>query len=163
MENLISTETLDEVLRRTVGLLPLVLGSGGLLLLGWVLALACRFVVGKLVGAAAARLERGFSFGRHLRGTGLTETAPRVIRGFVFWVVLLIFAVAAIEQLPFPIVSQLLQSVALFLPRALVAAVVVLIGAGARAVWRISGSGGSPREPACSGHHCSAALSRESF
>ena len=125
------THTLETVSGRIVEMLPTLLASIALFLLGWALAHVCSILVRKVLKKAVdqvqARLEkRGF-----LRGSGLILASPRVIARIVYWAILLFFLAAALEKLPLPIVTNLLQNVAYFLPKVLLAVAVVFTGVGA--------------------------------
>ena len=125
------THSLETVIGRIIEMLPALLSSIVLVLLGWALAYVCsilaRKVLSKVVDQVQARLEkRGF-----LRGSGFFLASPNVIARIVYWAILLFFLAAALDKLPLPIVSNLFQTVAFFLPRVLLAATVLFIGVGA--------------------------------
>ena len=125
------SHTLETIIGRIIEMLPALLASIALVLLGWALAYVCsilaRRVLSKVVDQAQARLEkRGF-----LRGSGFFLASPNVIARIVYWAILLFFLSAALDKLPLPIVTNLFQAVAYFLPRVLLAATVLFIGVGA--------------------------------
>ncbi len=125
------TTMLEQIAERLTALLPGALGAAGLLLAGWIVAGVLRFLSRKIVAALVARINRQFRLADGLSGARLAENAPRVIGAGVYWVVLLFFAVAAIDKLPLPVVTGLLQSLAHYLPRVLLAVVLAFIGLGA--------------------------------
>ena len=125
------TNALEPISERLVAMLPATLGALGLLLVGWIVAIIARFLTRKIVVAAVARINRQFRLAEGLSGTRLVEDAPRIIGTLVYWVVLLFFAAAAIDKLPLPVVTGLLQSIAYYLPRVLLAVVIVFMGLGA--------------------------------
>lgn len=63
-----------------------------------------------------------------LRGLGVERSAAELIGGLVFWLVLLLFVVAATETLGLPVVATWLSGLARYLPRVLVAALILLAG-----------------------------------
>jgi len=125
------TNVLEQISERLVAMLPATLGALGLLLVGWIAAMIARFLTRKIITAAVARINRQFRLAEGLSGTRLVEDAPRIIGTLVYWVVLLFFAAAAIDKLPLPVVTGLLQSIAYYLPRVLLAVVIVFMGLGA--------------------------------
>ncbi len=122
---------LEPISERLAPMLPAALGAAGLLFVGWIVALIARFLTRKIITAAVARLNRQFRLTEGLSGTRLTEDAPRLIGTLVHWVVLLFFVAAALDKLPLPVVTDLLQSIAYYLPRVLLAVVIVFMGLGA--------------------------------
>ena len=125
------TNVLEQIAERLVNMLPAALGATGLLLLGWIVASILRFLTRKIVVAAVARINSQFRRAEGLSGTRLAEDAPRVIGTLVYWMVLLFFVAAAIDKLPLPIMTDLLQSIAHYLPKVLLAVVIVFLGLGA--------------------------------
>lgn len=128
------SETLERLSADLVAALPSLLAAVGLLFLGWLLGAVFRIVAKKLVVALVARVNRKSRLAHGLRGSRIERDAPSVIAGFVFWVVFLFFAAAAMEKLPLPVVTELLQSLAYYLPKVLLAVVVLFIGLGAGSV-----------------------------
>ena len=122
------SRALEAVPGRLSEMLPTILASVSLLLVGCVVAYIAGLVSSRVFGRIASRLETRLERDGALRASGLIRTTSGVIRGLVFWVVFLFFAVAALERLSLPIVSEVLRTVASFLPQAVVAAAVVLIG-----------------------------------
>ena len=125
------TTTLETVSGRITEMLPTLLAVIGLLILGWMAAWICgtaaRKVLARVVGRVQERLtSRGF-----LRGSGLLLASPTVISRILYWAILLFFLAAALEKLQLPIVTNLLQTVAYFLPKVMLAVAVLFIGAGA--------------------------------
>jgi small-conductance mechanosensitive channel len=73
------------------------------------------------------------------------ETAPKIVGTLVYWSVFLFFAAAAMEQLPIPIVTDSLHSIAFYIPKVLLGVVVVFLGVGIGSLanqW-IAGAAGS--------------------
>ena len=125
------TNVLEQISERLVNMLPAALGATGLLLLGWIVASILRFLTRKIVVAAIARINTQFRLAEGLSGTRLAADAPRVIGMLVYWTALLFFVAAAIDKLPLPIVTDLLQSIAYYLPKVLLAVVIACLGLGA--------------------------------
>ena len=122
--------TFETISERIVQLAPAALGALGLILFGWVLAVILRVVTRKLVGTILERIDQRSRHGHGLGGTRLEQDVPRILAGFAYWMVLLFFAAAALEKLPLPIVAGVLQSMAYYLPKVLVAVVIAFVGFG---------------------------------
>ena len=144
------TNTLEQLSGQ---LLPGAAAAVGLLLVGWLAASLLRLLTRKLVVAIVTRINTRLRPAESLGGTRLTEDAPRIIGAFVYWVVLLFFLAAAIDKLPLPVVTSMLQSLAYYMPRVLLAVVIVFIGLGAGIVanrWtaRVAAAAGVEYAPA---------------
>ena len=117
----------ETVYERVAEMIPVLVASFALVLLGWVLALACRIAVGKILkkvtNQVETRLDKAGSPGRWK----LLQTFPRLVGSLLYWSILLFFVAVAVEQLPFPIVQDLFRNVAAFLPT-IILAVAVLFG-----------------------------------
>lgn len=100
------------------------------LLAGWALAWVCSLLVKKFLESLSGRVEARIERIGSLRGLGFWRAAPDVIgRGF-YWAIFLYFATAAIEKLSVPFAADILQTLAYFLPKVLLALVLVFAGAG---------------------------------
>lgn len=95
------------------------------------------FVVAKLLDTLLSKLLAKLGLDRLMAGTGLTKMLGRVgiqvpvsslIGKIVYWFVLLIFLVSAAESLGLDRVSATLDMLALYLPKVLGAALVLLVG-----------------------------------
>lgn len=125
------TTTLEIVSGRVAEMLPTLLAVIGLLVLGWVAARICRAVAGKVLAKAVDRLQDRLTKRGFLRASGLLLASPTVISRILYWAILLFFLAAALEKLQLPIVTNLLQNMAYFLPKVMLAVAVLFIGAGA--------------------------------
>jgi small-conductance mechanosensitive channel len=122
-------DTLDTVREH----LPAVAGALLLLLIGWGISWILGRIVRGFTERLLVRLERGGAVGDAIESSGGRTAAPKLIGGITFWIVLLLFVVAAVEVLGLPVMTDLLGRVAAYLPNLLVAAVIALGGvAGAR-------------------------------
>jgi hypothetical protein len=113
---------------RLGGVLPRALTAGALCLAGWVLARLLRVWVakgvtqlGRLVGVAP--LEGG------LRRAGIERPLGDLLGAVVFWGVLLVFVATATDVLGLPLLAAWLGAVSHYLPRLLVAVLIVVAGA----------------------------------
>jgi small-conductance mechanosensitive channel len=107
--------------------LPNFLGSFLLVLVGWLLARLLRATIIRLSGRLDGlfRIQAKDDF---LKRMGVERPASTVIGGIVFWLVFLVFFAAATETLGLPVLATWLSGVSYYLPRILIAALIVLAG-----------------------------------
>jgi hypothetical protein len=107
--------------------LPNLLGGFLLVLGGWLVARLLRAVIirlsGRLDGLVRSQAKDDF-----LKRLGVERPASAVIGGIVFWLVLLVFFTAATETLGLPVLATWLSGISYYLPRILIAALIVLAG-----------------------------------
>lgn len=102
---------------------------GGLLLIlgGWLLARLLRAAIirfsGRLDGLVHSLAKDDF-----FKWLGVERPGSAVIGGIVFWLVFLLFFTAATETLGLPVLATWLSGVSYYLPRILIAALIVLAG-----------------------------------
>ncbi len=114
-----------ELAERAVAFLPSVAGAVGLLFVGWLLAVVLRAVSATVLRGLLAALARqpwiGSALTRSHLGPGFARLASRVI----YWLVLTLFAAAAIERLELPLAAALVSGLAAYLPRVLAGLAIV--------------------------------------
>ncbi|MDH4046279.1 MAG: mechanosensitive ion channel family protein [Gemmatimonadota bacterium] len=120
--------SLQEASRNLVGLLPALAGASALVLAGWLLGRLLAYWGRRGTGGVLDRLARRPSLRGAITTSGAASQVPRVIGAFVFWVVFLFFAAAALETVGLPVVTASLNRVAYYLPNVLAALVVVFAG-----------------------------------
>jgi small-conductance mechanosensitive channel len=124
-----------EVAARVQLYLPSVLGAVGLLVLGWLVGRLLRAWAVRLVALIERRLER-YSVRVAPTRVGVDRSAGEVVGAFVFWAVFVIFMGAATDALGLPVLATWLSGLSQFLPRLLLAALIVLAGVLAGALAR---------------------------
>lgn len=107
--------------------LPSILGAVALLLVGWGLARLLRAWTVRLIGSLGW-LTRGQAIHNALKRIGVERPAPEVIGSIIYWVVFLLFFTAATETLGLPVLASWLGGVSYYLPRVLVAVLIVFVG-----------------------------------
>jgi small-conductance mechanosensitive channel len=109
---------------------PKLLGAVLLLLVGWFL--------GKLIGTLVTKALRAVRFNQiadkaeiddFLRNAGVKMDPSAVVGAIARWFVYLVFFIAAFNALGLPQVSAVIDDVILFIPKVIVALVVLLVGA----------------------------------
>lgn len=122
------SETLNHLVRRIAEYVPNLLGALLLLLVGWLLARVGRAIAARLSGKVLGGLARSRNVAQSLERTGLRQRIPQVVGGLTYWVILLLFAAAAIERLELTVATTLLSGLANYLPRVLLGILLVLFG-----------------------------------
>ena len=132
----------DEIAGRVQLYMPSVLGALGLLILGWIAGRLLRNWSVRLMARVERRLE-GHALRTASARLGVERSASEVIGSFVFWAVFIIFLGAATDMLGLPVLATWLSGLSRFLPRLLLAALIVLAGvlAGTLARDAISATG----------------------
>ncbi len=107
-------------------------------LIGAIVILIIGLIVGRLVGGIVTSALRAVKFdqvaeradvGDLLRNAGVTLDAAGVVGGIAKWFIYIIFFQVAASTLGFPQLTDILNQVLAFLPRIVVALVILLIGA----------------------------------
>ncbi len=109
--------------------LPNLLGALLLLVLGWVIGRVAQFsVAGVLRRLGVDKLAERAGIGDALAKAGWSASVSEVLARLVYWLILLVFLLAAVESLGLPGVTGTLGGLVSYLPHVLAAAVIVLIG-----------------------------------
>lgn len=106
---------------------PNILGSVLLIFVGWLLARVLRSTIIRLSGRLDGFVRKQAS-DDFLRRVGIERPASAVIGSIVFWLVFLLFFTAATETLGLPVLATWLGGISYYLPRVLVAALIILAG-----------------------------------
>lgn len=116
-----------DLARRFQGYLPSLLLASGLILVGWLVGSVLRAVATRLLGLVERRFWQKT---RQLVtvDAGAERHASEIIGSFVFWAVFVIFLAAATDALGLPVLSIWLSGLSQFLPRLLLATLIVLAG-----------------------------------
>lgn len=121
-------EWLIGVVESTRGLLPQLIAAIGLLAAGWLLAYLLKVIANRLVTGVLERFRKHADLKHAVEEAGVRSAVPKIVAGFVFWVVFLLFAAAGIESLGFTVVTGVLSEITYYLPNVLAAAVVIAGG-----------------------------------
>jgi hypothetical protein len=121
------TGSAGAVLARLEDVLPALAAAGGLILLGWLVGRGLRAWVVRLLDVIEQRfLEKTRRF--VAVDPAVDRRASEVIGSVVFWVVFVLFLAAATDALGLPVLSTWLAGLSQFLPRLLLATIIVLAG-----------------------------------
>lgn len=119
----------EDVVRSLGGWLPRLAGALVVLVVGWVVAVLARALVGgvmRRLGVDRAAERAGFS--SSLAAVGMERSASALLGRLAYWLVLLFFALIALEGMGLAGVSDTLGELLGYLPRVFLAAFVLLIG-----------------------------------
>jgi len=112
-----------------LGAVPKVIGFVVILIIGWIIASALAGLVSNLLRAVKFNdLAQRSGLSGFVQGMGMKTDASGFVAGAVRWFVRLIVLVVAFDALGLPAVSQVLQSLLLWLPNLIVALMVLVIG-----------------------------------
>lgn len=120
-------QSMNLLVQKISGYLPNLVGAIALLVGGWILARLLRAACARLI-SGLDRLVRSHGMERWLIRIGLERPASDLIGAIVFWVVFVLFFTAATETLGLPVVATWLGGVSTYLPRVLVAVLIILAG-----------------------------------
>lgn len=120
-------QAMQLLVQKTSGHVPNILGAIALLIGGWIVARILRFACVRLIGGLDGLLRR-HGMERLLIRIGLARPASELIGSILYWLVLLVFFTAATEILGLPVVATWLGGVSTYLPRILVAILMLLGG-----------------------------------
>jgi Mechanosensitive ion channel, conserved TM helix len=110
--------------------LPRLLGALLVLAIGWLIARWIRTAVTKLLHALRfdALAARG-GIDDMLKQGGLQTSMTGVLAGLVYWTIILVTLLAAVNSLGLTVASDMLSRVVLYLPNVVVAVLILILGA----------------------------------
>ncbi|MGB7951428.1 MAG: hypothetical protein WCH75_27405 [Candidatus Binatia bacterium] len=120
-------QSIELLVQRTSGYLPNVLGAIALLIGGWILARIVRFACIRLISGLDGLLRR-HGMERLLVRVGLERPVSELLGSILYWLIFLVFFTAATETLGLPVVATWLGGLSTYLPRILVAVLILLGG-----------------------------------
>lgn len=122
-------ESLQIFTNQLAGYLPQLIGAVVILIVGWIIAKIVRRVV--LRGLMLLRfdlLTEKSGVDKFLLEGGIRMTAVAVISKLVYWMLLLIIFLAAMNSLGLQVASELLNQVVLYIPNVIVATIILIVG-----------------------------------
>jgi small-conductance mechanosensitive channel len=114
-----------ELVTRVVAYVPSLVAAAGLVLLGYLVAWASRALLTRALTGSLSLAARRVSLGQAIERTRLGPRFIAVLSGVVFWFILALFVAAAVERLQLTIAASLVGAFVVFMPRVLVAIVLV--------------------------------------
>lgn len=122
-------ESVGDFIRGVGNFLPNILAAILILLVGWIIALVLQRAVGrglrivKFPDVAERAGIEGF-----LQKGGVERSSTDLIAVLVYWLVMLIVLLTAVNALRLEMASQLLNQILLYIPNIIVAVIVVVVG-----------------------------------
>ena len=121
--------SLASALALFLGAIPKVIGFAVIIIIGWLIASAFASVVATVLRAVRFNdLARRGGFASFVEKMGVRQDSAGFIANISKWFIRLIVLISAFDELGLPAVSQVLQSLLLWLPNLVVALVVLVIG-----------------------------------
>lgn len=123
------TRLLGEILNGIAVWVPNLLGAFLLLIFGWAIGRVVQFSVGGLLRRLGIdKLAERAGATEALANMGWATSVSYILARLVYWLILLVFLLAAVESLGLPGVTGTLGGLVAYLPHVLAAAVIFLIG-----------------------------------
>jgi hypothetical protein len=123
-------EPVRALLQQIGAFLPRLLVAAGVLIVGWLLAKAARFTIAKALRAFNFHvLTERAGIDNFLQQGGTEKDATDLFAMIVYWLVILAALIVAFNGLGLSQVTELLTRVMLFLPKLLVALLLLIFGA----------------------------------
>lgn len=122
-------QSLQTFMNQLAGYLPQLIGAILILIIGWIIAKIVRRIV--IRGLRLIRfdmLTEKSGVDRFLVEGGIRMTAVDVIGKLVYWMLLLIIFLAAMNSLGLQVASELLNQVVLYVPNVIVATIILIVG-----------------------------------
>jgi hypothetical protein len=126
--NELIADPVRQMLAKILAYLPILLGALIILIVGWIVA--------RLIKRAVDMLLKAVRFDLMANKTGITEvlrkddlkiTASQVVSGLVYWLIIIMVLVMAVDALGLPKASDILASVFAYVPKVIVALLVLIV------------------------------------
>ncbi|RMG26834.1 MAG: hypothetical protein D6730_08200 [Bacteroidetes bacterium] len=123
------TRSLQSVVSQIFDIFPNLIGALVLLIFGWLIA--------KLVSGIVARVLKRIGLDKladklnqteMFQESNLTIKPVKIIKGFIYWILLLIFVLSAAETLELDLVSQQIGALIQYIPQLLTALIILTLG-----------------------------------
>lgn len=127
--NAVVMEPVKEMLVRIAGFLPVLLGVLVILIVGWIIAGILRNVVIKvlkLIQLDTASEKAGL--GDVLRRGGIRQTLSELIGVLIYWLVMLMVFMTALNALGMTVAASLLDKVIFYIPNVIAAVFIMALG-----------------------------------
>jgi hypothetical protein len=122
-------DSISAFLRGIGDALPNILAAIVILFIGWIIARLLKAGVGRLLKAVRfPTLTKRAGIDDFLAKGDVKQTSSELIAVLVYWLVMLIVLVTAVNALGLEVASQLLNQILLYIPNIIVAVIVVAVG-----------------------------------
>jgi len=127
--SLIVVEPVKAMLVRAATFIPTLIGILVILVIGWIIAAVLKSVVIKLLKMIqfdAASEKSGLA--DVLRKGGIKNTLSELMGGLIYWLIMLLVFMAALNALGMTVVASLLDKVILYIPNVIAAIFIISLG-----------------------------------
>ncbi len=123
------TQTLNDLLVVFLTWLPRLAGALALLFIGWIVARLVQFLLTSMLRRLGLdRLAERSGASAILSDSGLDPSAAALLARLIYWLVLLVFVLAAAESLSLPGVADTFAGLLAYIPNVIAAALILLLG-----------------------------------
>ncbi len=132
-----SSQTIQEIVRDSIGaflngigdFLPNILAALLILFVGWIIARVFKAGVGRVLRTIKfPMLAERAGIDGFLKTGGVKQTSTELLAVLVYWLIMLIVLVTAVNALRLEMASQLLNQIMLYIPNIIVAVIVLVVG-----------------------------------
>lgn len=123
------SDTFSEIANNILNWLPNLVGALLWLIIGWIIARLVQFILANLLRRLGLdRISEKAGITKFLTDANLDPSVSRLIARLTYWLILLIFVLAAAEALGLDGVASTLSALVAYLPNVLAAALILVIG-----------------------------------
>ena len=127
--NAILVQPIQSFFNQLMGFLPSLVGALLILLVGWIIAKAIEGLVVQVLKAARVdKLAEQIQLADVLTKGGIRRRFSELIGALIYWLVMLVVLIAALNAIQLTVAAQLLQQVVTFLPNVVAALFIVVVG-----------------------------------
>ncbi len=109
--------------------LPQLLAAALIMLVGYLVARLVRTLLRRVLGALALdKVGNSLGLSDYLQRAGMDSKLSALVANLVFWILLLVFVISALDSIGLPRLSATLDAVLLYLPKAFGALLILLAG-----------------------------------
>ena len=132
-----SSQTIQEIVSDSIGaflngigdFLPNILAALLILFVGWIIARVFKAGVGRVLRTIKfPMLAERAGIDGFLKTGGVKQTSTELLAVLVYWLIMLIVLVTAVNALRLEMASQLLNQIMLYIPNIIVAVIVLVVG-----------------------------------
>ena len=119
----------DAFATKITAFLPALIGAIIIFVAGWIIARLVKFAVVKLL--KLVRFDKATEKGgvqKFLKKGEITKTPSDILGTLVYWFIMILVIIASLDALGLPIVSDLLNSIFLYIPNVVAAIIVLVLG-----------------------------------
>lgn len=121
---------LNSILESVLELLPSVVGALTILIVGWIIAKILSSIVSKLLGKIGLNgIAERAGITEFLKKSGFKQDVPWVVGRLIYWAIMLLFLLSAVEALHLTAMAEMLQKAVAYFPNLIVIVFVLVFGA----------------------------------